>query len=109
MLLDQWCKLSLQSMLWPNQGEEIDDVSDYRRVSRSQQGMRIFIKGMTGRTITLNGALDASIESIKEMIWRAERTPISQQRLCYGSKQLEDGKGLADYHIFLFLFLIRTM
>ena len=33
MLLDQWCKLSLQSFLWPNQGEEIDDVSDNRRVS----------------------------------------------------------------------------
>ena len=65
MLLDQWCKLSLQSMLWPNQGEEIDDVSDNRRVSRSQQGMQIFIKGMTGRTITLTVALDASIEAIK--------------------------------------------
>jgi hypothetical protein len=54
---------------------------------------------MTGRTITLTVALDASIKAIKEMIWRTERTPISQQRLRYGGKQLEDGKGLGDYHI----------
>ena len=100
MPLDQWCKLSLQSMLWPNQGEETDDVSDNHRVIRSQQGMQIFIKGMTGRTITLTVALDASIEAIKEMIWRTERIPISQQRLCYGGKQLEDGKDLADYHTY---------
>ena len=33
------------------------------------------------------------------MIWRTERTPISHQRLRYGGKQLEDGKGLGDYSI----------
>ena len=86
-------------MFWPNQGGEIDDVSDNRRVSRSQQEKQIFIKGMTGRTITLTVASDASIKAIKEMIWRTERTPISHQRLRYGGKQLEDGKGLGDYHI----------
>ena len=40
MLLDQWYKLSLQSMLWSSRGEETDDLSD----NRSQQGMQIFIK-----------------------------------------------------------------
>jgi hypothetical protein len=47
----------------------------------------------------LTVALDVSIEAIKEMIRRKERIPISQQRLRYGGKQLEDGKGLGDYHI----------
>ena len=64
MLLDQWYKLSLRSMLWSSRGEETDDASD----NRSQQGMQIFIKGMTGRTITLTVASDASIEAIKKMI-----------------------------------------
>ena len=77
---------------------KIDDEADDRRVIRPQQ-MQIFIKGMTGRTITLTVALDASIEAIKKMIWRREQVPISQQRLRYGGKQLEDGKGLDDYHI----------
>ena len=82
-------------MLWSSRGEETDDVSG----DRSQQGMQIFIKGMTGRTITLTVASDVSIEAIKERIWRREKVPISQQRLRYGGKQLEDGKGLDDYHI----------
>ena len=85
-------------MSWSNQGEKIDDEADDRRVIRPQQ-MQIFIKGITGRTITLTVALDASIEAIKKMIWRREQVPISQQRLRYGGKQLEDGKGLDDYHI----------
>ena len=54
---------------------------------------------MSGRTITLTVALDVSIEAIKEMIRRKERIPISQQRLRYGGKQLEDGKDLDDYRI----------
>ena len=94
----QWYESLLRSMSWSNQGEKTDDEADDRRVIRPQQ-MQIFIKGMTGRTITLTVALDASIKAIKEMIWRTERTPISQQRLRYGGKQLEDGKGLGDYHI----------
>ena len=85
-------------MSWSNQGEKTDDEADDRRVIRPQQ-MQIFIKGMTGRTITLTVALDVSIKAIKEMIWRTERIYISQQRLRYGGKQLEDGKGLGDYHI----------
>ena len=85
-------------MSWSNQGEKTDDEADDRRVIRPQQ-MQIFIKGMTGRTITLTVASDASIKAIKEMIWRTERTPISQQRLRYGGKQLEDGKDLDDYRI----------
>ena len=85
-------------MSWSNQGEKIDDEADDHRVIRPQQ-MQIFVKVMSGRTITLTVALDVSIEAIKEMIRRKERIPISQQRLRYGGKQLEDGKGLDDYRI----------
>ena len=85
-------------MSWSNQGEKTDDETDDHRVIRPQQ-MQIFVKVMSGRTITLTVALDASIKAIKEMIGRTERTPISHQRLRYGGKQLEDGKGLGDYRI----------
>ena len=33
------------------------------------------------------------------MIWSREGVPSSQQRLLYGGKQIEDGKGLDDYRI----------
>ena len=39
MLLNQWYKLSLRSMLWSSRGEETDGASD----NRSQQGMQIFL------------------------------------------------------------------
>ena len=85
-------------MSWSNQGEKTDDEVDDHLVIRPQQ-MQIFVKVMSGRTITLTVALDASIKAIKEMIRRKERIPISQQRLRYGGKQLEDGKDLDDYRI----------
>ena len=96
MLLDQWCHLSLRSMSWSNQGEETKDCG----VIRSQHGMQIFVKGMTGRTITLTVAWDVSVETIKKTILRIEGVPISHQRLLYGGKQLEDDKGLDNYYIF---------
>ena len=88
-------------MSWSNQGGKIDDEANDHRVIRPQQPqqMQIFVKVMSGRTITLTVALDVSIGAIKEMIRRKERIPISQQRLRYGGKQLEDGKDLDDYRI----------
>jgi hypothetical protein len=62
--------------------------------------MQIFVKVMSGRTITLTVTRNANIETLREEIWNRERVPSSQQRLLYGGKQLEDGKGLDDYYIF---------
>ena len=59
--------------------------------------MQIFVKTLTGRTITLNVAETDRIELIREMIWDSEQVLPSQQRLLYGGKQLEDGKDLGDY------------
>ena len=82
-------------MSWSNQGEETKDCG----VIRSQHGMQIFVKGMTGRTITLTVAWDVSVEAIKDMIWDSEQVLPSQQRLLYGGKQLEGGKDLGDYSV----------
>ena len=64
MLLRQWYESSLQPMSWPNQGEK----NDNRRAIRPQQGMQIFVKVMTGRTITLTVTRDTNTEEIREMI-----------------------------------------
>ena len=75
-----------------NQGEE----DDSNRVIRP---MQIFVRTLTGRTITLNVAGTDRIELIREMIWDSEQVLPSQQRLLYGGKQLEDGKDLGDYSV----------
>lgn len=73
--------------------------SSIHAIQSTRGGMQLFVKTLTGKTVSIEVEEGESIEDVKAKIAEKEGIPPEQQRLIFGGQQLQDAKTLQDYDV----------
>lgn len=64
-----------------------------------QDKLEVYVKTLTGKTVTLAVTSSNTVAELKEMIQDKEGIPPDQQRFVFAGKQLEDDRMISEYHV----------
>ena len=74
-------------------------LAEQERRRGSNEKEFIFVKTLTGKTISLEYSLFFDVNRVKFMISLIEGIPVDQQRLVFAGNQLQDSRLLSEYNI----------
>ena len=77
----------------------VQKESTLHLVLRLRGGMQVFVRTLTGKSITLDVEHTDTVEAVKEKIYEKEGISTDLQRLIYAGKGLEDHRTMADYNV----------
>ncbi len=73
--------------------------NDKIQIGKIKEHMQIFVRTLSGNTLTLNVAGNMETEQVKVLVEEAVGIPVHQQRLIYAGRSLEKDRLLSDYKI----------